>query len=77
MLKRKEKLTNEKKLIIISTIMFGVLGITALILGFGLTNGWNTVLAWFSSRWAIYVYIGVALLAFLVVFLVFKTKMEK
>jgi len=64
----------KSKWIIISTIIFAILGITALILGFGLTNGWMSVLMWFGSRWAIYVYIVIALLAFIVIWVYFKGK---
>lgn len=64
----------KSKWIIISTIIFAILGITALILGFGLTNGWMSVLMWFGSRWAIYVYIIIALIAFIVIWVYFKGK---
>lgn len=64
----------KSKWIIISTIIFAILGITALILGFGLTNGWMSVLMWFGSRWAIYVYIVIALVAFIVIWVYFKGK---
>lgn len=64
----------KSKWIIISTIIFAILGITALVLGFGLTNGWMSVLMWFGSRWAIYVYIVIALLAFIVIWVYFKGK---
>ena len=78
MLKKKEAQSPKAtKWIIISTIVFALVGITALVLGFGLTNGWASVLRWFGSRWAIYIYIGVALFAFLIVFLVHRKRMEK
>lgn len=64
----------KSKWIIISTIIFAILGITALVLGFGLTYGFMSVLKWFGSRWAIYIYIIVALLAFLTVWVYFKNK---
>lgn len=64
----------KSKWIIISTIIFAILGITALVLGFGLTNGWESVLAWFTSRWAIYVYIMLAVVALICIWVFFKNK---
>lgn len=64
----------KSKWIIISTIIFAILGITALVLGFGFTYGFMSVLMWFGSRWAIYIYIALALIAFLIVWVYFKNK---
>jgi len=72
--KKKGIFEGKSKWIIISTIIFAILGITALILGFGFTNGFMSVLMWFGSRWAIYIYIVVALLGFLIAWVYFKNK---
>ena len=72
--KKKGIFEGKSKWIIISTIIFAILGITALILGFGFTNGFMSVLMWFGSRWAIYIYIVVALLGFLLAWVYFKNK---
>ena len=64
----------KSKWIIISTIIFAILGIIALVLGFGFTYGFMSVLMWFGSRWAIYIYIALALIAFLIVWVYFKNK---
>ena len=60
---------------LISTGIFALIGITALIVGYGLTDGWASVLAWFGSRWAIYVYIIIGFIGFLVAWIIFKSKM--
>ena len=71
-----KKFVNSKgKWAIITTIIFAIIGITALVVGFGLANGWASVLAWFGSRWAIYVYILIAFLGFLLAWIIYKTKM--
>lgn len=60
---------------LISTGIFALIGITALVVGNGLVYGWASVLAWFGSRWAIYVYIIIGFLGFLVAWIIFKSKM--
>lgn len=72
--KKKGIFEGKSKWIIISTIIFAILGITALILGFGFTNGFMSVLMWFGSRWAVYIYIVIALLGFLIAWVYFKNK---
>lgn len=73
--KKKSIFEGKSKWIIISTIIFAVLGIVALILGFGFTNGFMSVLLWFGSRWAIYIYIIIGLLVFLLAWVIFKHKL--
>ncbi len=72
--KKKGIFEGKSKWTIISTAVFAILGITLLIVGFGVTYGWESVLAWFGSRWAIYLYIIIGLLGFLVAWVVFKLK---
>ena len=64
----------KSKWIIISTIAFVILGIALIVIGFGVTYGWLSVLQWFGSRWAIYIYIIIGLLVFLFAFVIFKQK---
>lgn len=76
-MKKKNKkgiLQGKNKWIIISTFAFVILGIALIIIGFGVTNGWLSVLQWFGSRWAIYVYIIIGLLGFLFAWVIFKQK---
>ena len=60
---------------IVGTIVFALIGITALVVGNGLAYGWDSVRAWFTSRWGIYVYIIVGFLGFLIAWVIFKMKM--
>lgn len=48
-----------KKAIIayVATGVFLLLGLTSIVLGYGLSSGWDAVIGWFTSRWAIYVYV--------------------
>jgi len=62
------------KWVIISTTIFALIGLIALVVGFGLTYGWMAVLSWFVSRWAIYIYIIIALIGFVVVWVIFRQK---
>lgn len=73
--KKKAFLEGKNKYVFFGTIGFATLGIVSLVVGFGLSKGWLSVLNWFTSRWAIYIYIIVALLGFLVAYLIFKKKM--
>lgn len=40
-------------------LAFLAVGIASFIVGYGLKDGWDAVLAWFTSKWATYVYIGI------------------
>ena len=64
----------KSKWVIIATIAFVILGIALIVIGFGVTYGWLSVLQWFGSRWAIYIYIIIGLLVFLFAFVIFKQK---
>lgn len=71
---KKGILQGKSKWVIISTIAFVILGIALIVVGFGVTYGWLSVLQWFGSRWAIYIYIIIGLLGFLFAFVIFKQK---
>lgn len=62
---------------IITTGIFLSLGILGLVLGFGLTNGWESVALWFTGRWAIYVYILIAILILIGVWALYKKFMKE
>lgn len=72
--KKKGILEGKNRWIFWSTIGFAVLGIISLIVGFGIADGWMSVLLWFGSRWAVYIYITLALLGFLIAWVIFKQK---
>lgn len=49
--------------------LFALLGIACFVVGYGLKDGWESVLAWFTSKWAMWVYVfagiyGMAALAY-------------
>lgn len=75
--KKKRKLEKTQIIAIISTSVFLIVGIAALVIGFGIKDGWDAVLRWFYSRWAIYVYIAIALLIFVLAWVIHKRRMEK
>lgn len=60
---KKQSRKFSKKTAIISTICFALFGLGCIVVGFGLSNGWEWVLAWFTSQWAVYVYIFLAFFA--------------
>lgn len=41
--------------------VFALLGIACFVVGYGLKDGWEAVLAWFTSKWAMWVYVFGAL----------------
>lgn len=61
----------------ISTIIFLVIGIVALFVGFGLQYGFLEVLKWFGSRWAIIIYVAVAIFAFIAIWVYHQKKMKE
>ena len=74
---KKKKLDKASKIAIISTISFVLVGLAAFIIGYGVKDGWQSVLAWFVSRWAIYIYIAIAILVFALIWFVHKRRMEE
>lgn len=74
---KKKKLDKATKIAIISTISFLVVGIAALVIGFGIKDGWLSVAQWFVSRWAVYVYIAVVIALFILWWVIHKRRMEK
>lgn len=75
--KKKNKLEKRTVIAIVSTGSFLLIGILALVIGFAIKDGWASVLAWFASRWAIYIYIAIAIMVFLLVWFIHKRRMEK
>ena len=59
---------------IIGTTIFLVVGIAAFVLGYGLTAGWLWVAQWFVSKWAIMVYVFIALYIIVVIRLIYLSK---
>lgn len=60
--------------IIIGSALFLLFGIICFIVGYGLVNGWQAVIDWFSSPYATILYIGVIFLAFIVAYLIYLAK---
>ncbi len=75
--KFKEWLDKKGKWVILSFIIFAFVGIVALVVGFGLANGWKELLMWFGSKWAIMLYVLLGFLIFGIVWFVHKARMEK
>ena len=58
------------KITIIGTTVFLLIGLLALVLGYGLSEGWEVVLAWFTSRYAMYVYVGLGFYVILILYII-------
>lgn len=63
-----------KKLLWLAGIgAFGLIGIACFVVGYGLNDGWDAVLAWFVSKYAMWVYVFAALyVLFACLFLIWK-----
>lgn len=61
--KRFKEWVNSKggKGFLIGSIAFLIFGLACIVVGFGLTKGWDFIYKWFTSRWAVYVYIAIGL----------------
>lgn len=55
--------------IYLATGAFLLFGLACIVCGYGFADGWGKVLAWFTSRWAIYVYVFLGFYAFGIVFI--------
>ena len=66
--------TKGGKATIIGTSIFLLVGIASLVLAYGLKDGWASVLAWFTSRWAMYIYVGIGIWIIAVLYIVYISK---
>lgn len=55
--KKARKGLSKKARVYLGTGLFLLFGCAAMLLGFGWANGWDYVIKWFGSRWAVCVYI--------------------
>lgn len=62
------------KATIIATSSFLAFGLACFVIGYGLTDGWDKVIAWFTSQWAIMVYVFIGLWLIIVMYLVYLSK---
>ena len=62
----KERYMKEKKPLkfYLATGAFLLVGLLCVVLGFGFGKGWHEVGAWFTSRYAVYVYLAIGLWGF-------------
>lgn len=54
--------------------VFALIGIASFVIGYGLKDGWDAVIAWFTSKWAMWVYVFAAAYAFILLGYVFWKK---
>lgn len=75
--KFKEWVDRKGKWVILSFIIFAFVGLVCLVVGFGIANGWLSVLKWFGSKWAIMIYVLIGFMIFGIVWFIHKMRMEK
>lgn len=63
--------------IYLATGLFLLFGLACIVCGYGFADGWDKVLGWFTSRWAVYVYVFLGLYAFGVAFIWLWTRNTK
>lgn len=51
---------------LLAAVSFALVGGLAFLFGYAMKDGWASVAAWFTSKWATYVYVGAAVYAFAV-----------
>lgn len=54
--------------------VFALIGIASFIVGYGLKDGWDSVIAWFTSKWAVWVYVFAVVYVFVALGYVFWKK---
>jgi len=59
---------------IIGTTAFLLVGVLALLLGYGIGEGWDVVAAWFVSRYAMYFYVGAGFYVIIVCYIIVLSK---
>lgn len=66
--------TRGGKATVIGSGIFLLIGITSLVLAYGIKDGWDSVLAWFTSRWAMYIYVAIGLWIIAVLYIIIICK---
>lgn len=66
--------TRGGKLTVIGSTAFLLIGIVSLVLAYAIKDGWESVLAWFTSRWAMYIYVGLGLWIIAVLYIIIISK---
>lgn len=64
---------------IFGTLSFLLFGIACFVVGYGIVDGWDAVIKWFSSKWAIMLYVFIGLWAVVIAWVVYigKTRGDK
>ena len=62
-----EQAFKKSKLFLIVAGLSMILGIAAFVVAYGISDGWEAVGAWFTSKYAILLYIGIGLYALVVI----------
>lgn len=64
---------------IFGTLSFLLFGIACFVVGYGIVDGWDAVIKWFSSKWAIMLYVFIGLWAIVIAWVVYigKTRSDK
>lgn len=75
---KKERKVSKAKVIAISLVAaFAIIGIACFVFGYGLSEGWEVVLAWFSSKWATMVYLIILIVAVVSIWIFHYLKVKK
>lgn len=67
---RKQK----KRIAIASTIGLLLVAVTCFVVGYGISEGWEAVAAWFTSKWATLAVISVLVVTFVLIYAFFAVK---
>lgn len=59
---------------VFGTLGFLLFGITCFVVGYGIVDGWDAVIRWFSSKWAIMLYIFIGLWLLVVSWVIYVSK---
>lgn len=62
----------KSKLFVIAIGIAILFGILAFVLAFGIGKGWDVVLAWFSSKYAFLLYVGIGIYLLFVIWILVK-----
>ena len=69
--------SKKRNLFIIVSLIVIAIGVLCFVLAYGISQGWDVLLAWFRSKWAVMLYILLGCYALLVIWLLIGDKIKE
>lgn len=73
-IKKFKKWMKKKGSTILAIGSFIIFGVACFVLGYGILNGWESVISWFTSDYAAIFYVGIVIWAMITIYAMYSDK---